>query len=149
MIVQLRNENRERFENIIPVLGPFHTQVAFITAISKRFEGSGLSELIVSADIVAEKSVDKALKGKHFRRAVRALQLVYEALQRCIIRNGVTAGIKLSANLQASLQKLRETNLYSDDEMKWACEELKRSEEFGSFIAKAYNLVHDTPMGQY
>ena len=43
LIVQLRNENKEKFNKIIPILGSFHTQVAFITA--KRFEGSGLSDI--------------------------------------------------------------------------------------------------------
>ena len=71
LIVQLRNEGNGKFDKIIPVLGPFHTQVAFITAISKRFEGSGLSDLFVSAGIIAEKSADQALRGKHFRRIVR------------------------------------------------------------------------------
>ena len=45
LIVQLRNENKEKFNKIIPILGSFHTQVAFITVIAKRFEGSGLSDI--------------------------------------------------------------------------------------------------------
>ena len=35
LIVQLRNEKKEKFSKIIPILGPFHTQAAFITAIAK------------------------------------------------------------------------------------------------------------------
>ena len=81
LIVQLRNENKEKFNKIIPILGPFHTQVAFITAIAKRFEGSSLSDIFVSASIIADKSVDQAMRGKRFKRIVRALQLTYEALQ--------------------------------------------------------------------
>ena len=85
LIVLIRNENDGRFNKINPILGPFHTQVAFITAISKRFERSGLSDIFVSANIIADKSVDEAMCGKHFRRIVRALQLTYESLQRRII----------------------------------------------------------------
>ena len=107
LIVQLRNEGNGKFDNIIPVLGPFHTQVAFITAISKRFEGSGLSDLFVSADIIADKSVDQALRGKHFRRIVRALQLTYEAFQRKIIRTGMESGIKYPTHVQRQINKLR------------------------------------------
>ena len=33
LIEQLKNENKEKFNKIIPILGPFHTQVAFITVI--------------------------------------------------------------------------------------------------------------------
>ena len=65
LIVQLRNENKEKFNKIVPILGPFHTQVAFITAIAKRFEGSGPSDIFVSASIIADKSVNKAMRGKH------------------------------------------------------------------------------------
>ena len=85
LIVQLRNENKEKFNKIIPILGPFHTQVAFITAIAKRFEGSGLSDIFVSASIIADKSVDQAMRRKHFRRIGRALQLTYEALQQRVL----------------------------------------------------------------
>ena len=99
LTVQLRNENRAAFEKLLPVLGPFHTHCSFITAINKRFSGSVLSDLIVSADIVAEKSIDQALMGKHYRRAIRALQLTYEALQRRLIQAGKRAGHVLSDSL--------------------------------------------------
>ena len=85
MIVQLWSQNKEKFNEIFPILGgPFHTQVAFITAIAKRLEGSGLSNIFVSASIIADKSVDQAMRGKHFRRIVRALQLTDEALQQSL-----------------------------------------------------------------
>ena len=73
LIVQLRNESKEKFNKIIPILGPFLTQVAFITTIVKRFEGSGLSDIFVTASITADKSVDQVMRRKHFRRIVGAL----------------------------------------------------------------------------
>ena len=75
-----RNENDGRFNKIIPILGPCHAQVAFITAISKRFQGSGLSDIFVSVGIIVDMLVDQAMRGKHFRRIVRALQLTWESL---------------------------------------------------------------------
>ena len=68
LIVQLRNENKGKFNKIIPIIGPSHTQVAFITAIAKRFDGSGLSHIFVSASIIADKSVDQVIRRKHSRR---------------------------------------------------------------------------------
>ena len=85
LIVQIRNESDGRFNKTIPILGPFHTPVAFITAILKRFKESGLSDICVLAGIIADKTVDQAMRGKHFRRIVRALQLTYESLQHRII----------------------------------------------------------------
>ena len=52
LIVLLRNEKFDKF-NIIPVLYPFHTQCSFIAVINKRFSGSEITELIVSADIIS------------------------------------------------------------------------------------------------
>ena len=113
LIVQLRNENKKKFNKIIPILGPFHTQVAFITAIAKRFEGSGLSAIFVSVSIIADKSVDQTMRGKHFRRTVRALQLTYEALQRRIIRKSLDEGIKCPKYLHDKIDKLRSQNAYN------------------------------------
>ena len=109
LMVQMRNENFDKFKNIIPVLCPFHTQCSFITVINKRFSGSGITKLIVSADIIADKSVDQTC-GKHYRGMFRALQLVYEALQRNIIRNGMRVGLTLSEDALELLDKVRNTS---------------------------------------
>ena len=69
-IVQLKAENPESFQNIIPILGAFHHQMSYIYAIYKRFKGSGMAETLVAAGAVVEGSVDQALRGKHYRRGV-------------------------------------------------------------------------------
>ena len=85
LIVQLKYENQELFNRILPFLGPFHTQCSFMSAINKRFNGSGLSDL-VGAEVIAEGSVDNALKGKHYKRGVRCFRLMYEVFVRRIIQ---------------------------------------------------------------
>ena len=69
-IVELKSENSVQFENIVPVLGPFHQQLSFIYCIYKRFRGSGIADVLVSAGVIAEGSVDQALRAKHYRRGV-------------------------------------------------------------------------------
>ena len=140
-IIQLRNENKEKFNKIIPILGPFHTQVAFITAIAKQFEGSGLSDIFVSASIIADKSVDQAMRWKHFRRIVRALQLTYEALQRRIIRKSLDEGIKCPKYLHDKIHELRTQNadiltIYS-----------RSIQSINLF--KCYASIGSTPMAEY
>ena len=61
-------------------MGPFHIQMFFIHAICKRFKGSGVDDALVAADVIAEGSVNQALRGKHFKCGVRCLRLIYEAL---------------------------------------------------------------------
>jgi hypothetical protein len=59
--VQLKAENSDLFQNIIPVLGAFHQQMSYIYVVYKRFEGSGIADLLVAAGVVMEGSVDQAL----------------------------------------------------------------------------------------
>ena len=68
--VQLKYENQELFHWILPFFGPFHTQCSFMSAINRRFNGSRLSDLLVTAEVITEGSVDNALKGKHYKRCV-------------------------------------------------------------------------------
>ena len=143
-IVQLRNENKEKFNKIILILGPFHTQVAFITAIAKRFEGSGHSDIFVSASIIADKSVNQAMRGKYFRRIVRALQLTCEPLQRRIIRKILDGGIKCPKYLCDKIDELRTQNA----DMLTICSSIKQDPNFLDFLEKCYVSIGSTPMAE-
>ena len=145
LLVQLRNENKEKFNKIIPILGPFYTQVAFITAIAKRFEGSGLSDIFVSPSIIADKSVNQAMRGKHFRRIVRALQLTYEAMQRRIIRKSLDEGIKCPKYLHDKIDHLRTQNA----DMLTIYSSIKQEPNFLDFLEKCYTIIGSTPMAEY
>ena len=145
LTVRLTNKSKEKFNKITPILGPFLTQVAFITATAKRFEGSGLSAIFVSVSIIADKSVDQTMRGKHFRRTVRALQLTYEALQRRIIRKSLDEGIKCPKYLHDKTDELRTQNsdiliIYSS---------IKQDPNFLDFLEKCYASIGSTPMAEY
>ena len=84
LIIEVKNENQEDFENIRPVLGGFHTQGAFMGAMCRQFKGSGLEDLAVAAGIVEAGSVDHALKGKQHKRGMRLHKLMYECLARLL-----------------------------------------------------------------
>ena len=60
-IVELKSEKSLKCENIIPILVPLHQQLSFIYCIYKRFRGSGISDVLVSAGVIAEGSADQAL----------------------------------------------------------------------------------------
>ena len=151
LIVQIKNEHAARFKNIIPVLGPFHTQCSFITAINKRFSGSGISDLIVSADIIAEKSIDQAFRAKHFRRIVRALQLVYESLQRGIIQLGIKEGLIIPERVQVLLENIRSPSTFSKEQLQDFVQTIKESEEFTTFMCDSYKIIenYNSEMANY
>ena len=64
----------------MPFLGPFHTQCVMMSAIYTRYKGSDYGEVLVAGGVIAEGSVDRALQGKHHKRGLRCLRLMYEAL---------------------------------------------------------------------
>ena len=66
-IVELKLENSVQFENVVPVLVPFHQELSFIYCIYKIFRGSSIDDVLLSANVTVEGSVDQALRGKHYR----------------------------------------------------------------------------------
>ena len=47
----------------------------FITAIHNWFSESAISDLVFSVSLTSIKSIDKAFKGKHYRRSLRKLHI--------------------------------------------------------------------------
>ena len=73
LIVQVKYEHPDQFSVILPTIRPFHINCSFIYAMDKRFRGSGLSDILVTDGVIAEGSVDHALRGKHYKRSIRCL----------------------------------------------------------------------------
>ena len=94
LIVQLKNENCHKFELVLSFMGPFHTHMSFISANHKRFHESGLSEILVAADVISEGSSEQALHGRHYNRAIRSHTFMYEVLI-CRVRAKVTTGAQI------------------------------------------------------
>ena len=148
LMVQLKNENRENFQLILPVLGPFHIYMSFISAINKRFQGSGLSEIIVAADIISEGSNDQALRGKHYSRSIRCLTLMYEVLMRRIVCHSLSNGLELSSELK---EVLRNPSTSSQEQLQAISVELQMDAEFFSFIERTFESVENSnsPMASF
>ena len=57
MILEFQTENLDKFLNNVPTIGAFHQQISCICFIFKRFLGSGISDLLVSAGVIEESSM--------------------------------------------------------------------------------------------
>lgn len=86
LITLLKAENPNKYRDIVPFLGPFHTQCVMMSAIYKRYKGSELGDVLVAGGVISEGSVDRALKGKHYKRGLRCLRLMYEALMSQLVK---------------------------------------------------------------
>ena len=79
------------------------------------------------------------MRGKHFRRIVRALQLVYEALQRQIIRHAMAKNVTLPKDLKLQLDMLKlqlknENGDLSKSNLKDILRKIKENSSFNEFI---------------
>ena len=68
LILALETQNMDTFLNIVPIIGAFLQQMSYICVIYKYFLGSSISDLLGSAGVIVEGSVDQALRGKQYRR---------------------------------------------------------------------------------
>ena len=80
-------KRKEQFVGLVIMMGGFHLLLMLLGVIGSRFGDAGLRELAVQSDVVAEGSVDKALNGKQYNRAVRLHKCVYEALMRLLLKD--------------------------------------------------------------
>ena len=67
-------------ENLIIMLGGFHTQMNFVKVIGHFMEDSGLSDIWVESTVFGQGVAENILKGKQLNRAFRAHKMTYEAL---------------------------------------------------------------------
>ena len=74
-------DTAEKFDNLFINLGAFHTEVAFFKALGKVIDGSGIVDILVSSQVLAEGSVNTFLESKHFNRCKRIYPILADALQ--------------------------------------------------------------------
>lgn len=69
------------FDHLFIRLGDFHIQIAYFRCIGKFIEDSGITHMMIEADILAPGSVNAFIKGKHFNRCRKLHPLVALAIQ--------------------------------------------------------------------
>ena len=146
LIVEVKNENQGDFENILPVLGDFHTEGAFMATMYRRFKGSGLEDLAVAAGIVEAGLTDPALKGKHQKRGMRLHKLIYKCLAR-LLTSSTTDDLP---TLYSELNQLC-NHVFDSDQYIGACEDLFTNANFQNLVQRSAERVDITnsPMAKF
>ena len=83
-IQQIRWKNDVFNQRLVVRLGEFHTVMAFLSVIGKRFKDAGLINIIIESEIVAAGSVDGVISGKHYNRSLRTHKLLFEAFSQML-----------------------------------------------------------------
>ena len=147
-LTELKSENTHKFVKIVPVLGCFHLEMAFMNTIYKRINGCGLSDLVVAAGIIEQGSVEKALSGGHYKRCMRIHKLVYECLARRMIKNYVEHESDISELSRLSESFKSEINWERRNKL---LEEVCSHEEFRTLLQQGFTRIEnsDSEFGKF
>lgn len=63
-------------------MGEFHTCIAFLSCVGKRFGDAGFQDILIEAEVIVDGSVEGVLKGHQYNRSIRGHKLMCEELQR-------------------------------------------------------------------
>ncbi|KAL8606602.1 hypothetical protein ACOMHN_009487 [Nucella lapillus] len=146
LITLLKAENPNKYRDIVPFLGPFHTQCVMMSAIYKRYKGSELGEILVAGGVIAEGSVDHALKGKHYKMGLRCLKLMYEALMSQLVQERITPD--LGGETRENIRILRNTSL-SKEARAAAHAALEEDADLENLITNLFTNVEASDMANY
>ena len=146
LVLELKSENPLLFQLIIPFMGPFHIHMSFMSTIYKRFKGSGLSDVLVAAGVIAGGSADQALKGKHYKRGVRCLKLFYESLLHLALCKQLKDS-PLSREVKESLAQLR--HQINCNSSRNAYKKLVANDEIKNLVNSLFMGMEQSPQAQY
>lgn len=81
MSLQIQLTEKPKFDKLFANLGEFHIEMTVFKALGKNIYSSGITEILVQSEVLAEGSMNGFLDGKHFNRCKRLHPLVAAALQ--------------------------------------------------------------------
>ena len=77
-------ERSIKIPKVYPDDGNFYLHMVFMSILNKRFGDAGLGDALSQSSIVAEGSVDSALRGKSYDHSIQLYKIYYEALN-CLL----------------------------------------------------------------
>ena len=114
-----------------------------MSAIYKRFDGSCLCDILVAAQVIAEGSVHKTLRGKHYKRNIRCLRLMYEALSRRMIRKAMQNDVSLSKIAKEKIAILQESST-TPEQKQQVYLELESRPDIVAFVEQVFHSVESS-----
>jgi hypothetical protein len=79
--------NPARYEKHIILLGTFHLACAYLKMVAKKMQGSGLSDILLEAGLIASGSLNGVLSGKHYAELCIVIKLCWNAWRGCYWSN--------------------------------------------------------------
>eukprot|EP00057_Strongylocentrotus_purpuratus_P019489 XP_011673963.1 PREDICTED: uncharacterized protein LOC105442958 [Strongylocentrotus purpuratus] len=79
---EIRWRNDMFRDRLVIRMGEFHTAMAYLACIGKRFGDAGFQDIVIESEVVAAGSLRGVISGHHYNRSLRTHKLVCEALHR-------------------------------------------------------------------
>lgn len=80
-----------------------------MSEIFKRVKAPDIEDLLVNAWLIAQGSVEQAVKGKHYNWALQLFKLTYESLARLLINEAMQQGDSTPDTLQPFINIIKDT----------------------------------------
>ena len=77
---------RQEFECMVIQMGGFHIVMNYLAVLGKKYQSSGIADLLIESGKYESTSTSILLKGKSYNRGIRAHKIVMEALFRLQLR---------------------------------------------------------------
>ena len=123
-------------------LGEFHVVLAFLKAIGKYIENSGLDQVFNETGIYASTTLNQILKGKNTERAVEAYVFLFLALCKLYLDQPFKKNIEI-LNKFICFENSEEKESSIIVEFEWSMNYFKNKElkSFDSQLSKLYRHV--------
>ena len=82
IVVAIFFQKKDQFQNLIPMLGDFHTEKCLQHSIAKYIRGSGLEETFHQTCVFGVKISDFMLDGTHYVQSLKGLLIVVNAIKK-------------------------------------------------------------------
>ena len=73
---------RQEFESMVIRMGGFHIAMNYLAVLGKKYQSSGIEDLLIESGMYGSSTTSILLKGKSYNRGVRAHKIVMEAMFR-------------------------------------------------------------------
>ena len=79
---EIQWRQRQEFESMVIRMGGFHIAMNYLAVLGKKYQSSGIEDLLIESGMYGSSTTSILLKGKSYNRGVRAHKIVMEAMFR-------------------------------------------------------------------
>ena len=79
---EIRWRLRQEFESMVTRMGGFHVVMNYLAVLGKKYQSSGIEDLLIESGMYGSSTTSIRLKGKSYNRVVRTHNIVMEAMRR-------------------------------------------------------------------